>query len=423
MKTQKIFLYQTLLISAFLLFENTVNSQTTDKQSAVTKSTVEISKILIEEGFQSVVVQDQDSLLYISYENRVYRFEATAMKVILNKINEAQLSTIDQIVLVPKRWNIPVMSVEISLKAYQTFKNNTLAAAEFSQKITVRGQSKYTKKKFQLSQSNTGSYRLELEAAPQLRLALGGYPDAVAHQFNLIPRANLYLWKGAKLTAGLILPITNEFEVPEERMVRPEILTFNQYFRLPSNIYAGLSVGYFTKYRYGGSAEIGKFFLNNNLVIKGKIGYTGYASYPKRLFFDEPEKGWQRADVDYLDYQVGIDYRLSKWDVTAGVTYGKALFDKDVLQVHLTRQINEMSIQLYAYHTNDGENYGVQLSLPIFPKKYWKPKRVSVRPARQFQYNYNGTRTFVSLYKNGASINDLHFQLNPSFIKNQLLKQ
>lgn len=422
MKTQKI-QFQYYLIFFVFLFINKLDGQVINNQLSNNRSTVSISKILVKEGFQSVVVQDQDSLLFISYENRVYRFEVTAMKAILNLLIEENITSIDKIVLIPKRWNIPIISVEISLKAYQQFQNKTISAVELSQQLNIQSHSEHIQNTAQFAPTNAGNYSLELEAAPQLRLALGGYPDAVVHQLNLVPRANLYLWKGAKLTASLILPVANEFKVPEERMVRPELVTFNQYFRLPKNIYAGVSLGYFTKYRYGGNAELGKFFLNNNLLIKGKIGYTGYASYPKRLYVDKPEKGWQRTDLDYLDYQVSVDYRLSKWDITGGITYGKALFDKDILQVHLTRQINEMSIQLYAYHTNDGENYGVQLSLPIFPKKYWKPRRLSVRPAKQFQYNYNGTRTFVSLYENGASINDLHFQLNPSFIKNQLLRQ
>jgi len=411
-----------LLIWMYCLFSwSTGNSQSID--SSIRGMETMISQILVEEGFQSIVVYNEDNKMIVSYENRRYRFEVAAMLRIMELITEEKDLGLDEVVLVPKRLNIPILSVNLSLKAYQQFKNKEITIAQFAQYLSVENESIYTKNKSQSIQKHTGNYALELEIEPQLRLALGGNPDAVIHQLNLVPRVNFFLWKGAKLSTGVILPISNEFQVEEEEMIRPELIAFSQFFRLPRNTYAGLSVGYFTKYRYGTQAEIGKFFLNNNLLIKGKIGYTGYASYPKRLFLERPEKGWQRAKLDYVDYQIGLDYRFPKWDLVAGLTYGKGLFDKRFVEANLSRQINEMTIGFVALKTDNGENYGVRLSLPIFPKKYWKPKRVSVRPARQFKYDYNGNQNFVTQYSTGTNMADLHFQLNPSFIKNQLLFQ
>jgi len=421
MSKTKLYLSYLLIWTYCLFIWNEGNSQSV--ANSVNSIEIDVSHILIEEGFQSIVVYNQDNKLIVSYENRRYRFEVAAILRIMELLTANKALVLDEMVLVPKRRNIPILSVSISLKAYQQFKNKETTIAEFAQYLSIESESIYTTNKPPTTQKHTGNYALELEVEPQLRLAFGGNPDAVVHQLNLVPRVNLFLWKGAKLSTGVILPISNEFQIEEEDLIRPELIVFSQYLRLPGNTYAGLSAGYFTKYRYGTQVEVGKFFLNNNLLIKGKIGYTGYASYPKRLFLDRPEKGWQRANLDYIDYQIGMDYRVSKWDLVAGIEYGKGLFDKRYIQANLSRQIKEMTIGFVALKTDNGENYGVRLSLPIFPKKYWKPKRISVRPAHQFKYDYNGNHNFVTQYSTRTSIADLHFQLNPSFIKNQLLFQ
>ena len=93
---------------------------------------------------------------------------------------------------------------------------------------------------------------------------------------------------------------------------------FHQEVRLPTNLFAGVSVGYFTNYRYGTALDVRKYFLNGNVALRGHLGYTGYASYPKRLGVDEPEKIWQYGDFDYVDYKIGIDYFIAKWNLKVG---------------------------------------------------------------------------------------------------------
>lgn len=424
-KYRTIYTILTSILMSFFFLITSLSSQsmtTKNNQEITLQINSTISELLAAEGFQNIEVHRTNNKTIVRYENRRYRYEVEAIKNTLSLVNKTNISPKDTLILVSKRWNIPLVSIELIVEDYQHFIDKKITAETFGQRLIIKNQSAYTRQKRINKTVNSGNYRIEIEIEPQLRLALGGYPDRVAHQINLIPRANMYLWKGAKLTFGGILPISDELGIEEEKMIRPEVLSLSQYMRLPANSYAGLSLGYFTKYRYGSQAELGKFFLNGNLLIRGKVGYTGYASYPKRLFLEKPEKGWQRANLEYLDYAAGIEYRYSKWDVRAGVEYGKAQFDKRYLRVNLTRQINEMEIGFFAFKTTDGENYGVHVALPIYPKKYWKPKAVSIRPARQFKYTYHGDQYYLTEYKTGANLADLHFQLNPSFIKNRLLE-
>ena len=124
-----------LLIWTYCLFAwNEGNSQSID--NSVNSIEIKVSQILVEEGFQSIVVYNQDNKLIVSYENRRYRFEVTAMLRIMELLTAKEALILDDIVLVPKRRNIPILSASISLKAYQQFKNKEITIAEFAQYLS-----------------------------------------------------------------------------------------------------------------------------------------------------------------------------------------------------------------------------------------------------------------------------------------------
>ena len=47
------------------------------------------------------------------------------------------------------------------------------------------------------------------------------------------------------------------------------------------------------------------------------------------------------------------------------------------------------------FKTQSGYNYGVDLKIPIFPKKYWKPKTISIKPESHLKYTYYTTQNYV----------------------------
>jgi len=110
-----------------------------------------------------------------------------------------------------------------------------------------------------------------------------------------------------------------------------------------------------------------------------------------------------------------------QWNTRIRLEYGKVLFNENQLRFTCLQRFNEVDIGFFALDTQRGRNYGVILNIPIAPKKYWKPKRVSIRPAQALNYTYQATQATVESYETGQSILALNRQLNPAFIKNQLL--
>lgn len=364
---------------------------------------------LISEGFLNVDLNVIDSdQLEIAFENRHYRFEREAISKVVEIVQATNCtSEIKNLEIFSKVRNIPYL--------HCSYLADTVA------NLLHLKNSKYN---FSLNSStfshNAGQYRFEFEIEPQLRLALGGSPDAVIHQVNLLPSLNFFLWEGAMLRFQYIIPVLDEFERPRD-IVRPGVLTFNQILRLPQNIMANVTVGYFQNTRYGVEGELGKWMFGDKVYAGARVGYTGYASFPKlRTSNGQIEKGWEYSDISYLDYSMNIDGRINKWNFQFGAEYSKHLLRQHSLRVYGFRQFDELTIGFFGYKIFDrGNNYGFNISIPILPKKYSKPKLIQIKPSRWFRYEYETSQNRILQYNSGSSLEEFFENMHPSLLLNQ----
>jgi hypothetical protein len=367
------------------------------------------------------IYADGDRLL-IAYENRLYRFEARAIKALVNQVAPIIGNRYRQLDLVVMSRNEPLIGISLSLQAWNDFQKDEQSFPAFAKSIETTLD---VQKNWQLLRGQTvrhpGAYRIDAFLDPQLKMGLGGYPKPILAQINLLPTANVFLWRGAQLTLQTIVPVLNQLPIPEDKLFRPGLIAFNQYFRLPGASFVGLSAGYFTNYSYGAEIELSKFFLNGRLIWRGKAGYTGYASYPQRLRLEKPVPGWQISSLNYLDYQSSLEYRLAKYDFVMKVEAGRYLYFQNSVKVSAVRQFKETDLGFFAMKNDKGVNYGFQVSVPIFPKKYGKPKLVQFRPGKAFDYTYTATQATLESYRTGNDIYGFFKKLNPLFIKNQLI--
>lgn len=391
------------------------------EQNIMPNWAIDLTTSISDDGYQNVALEIAGNQVSVYYENRVQRFEPRAIVDIIKTIFEQEFPTkIETIHLITQKLQQPLITTSFSLKDLVDWKNEVISKGDFINSIDVQQGGKPLKKQKTFPIKNAGNYCLELELKPQIGFGLGGFPDAVVHQFYLIPTFNTYLWKGAQLQMEVILPISSEFEIPGEHFIRPGILSFSQLIQLPKQFWLQGTVGYFSKNRYGGRLSTTNFLLNGSLLITGQIGYTGYASYPIKLGLDEAVKGWEYTDVNYIDYSLGLAYWFKDWNTQIKLEYGKALYNREQIKISTMQRFNEIDIGFFVLKSERGNNYGVQLNIPIFPKKYWKPKRFSVRPSSSLNYTYQATQFFVEEYKTGNSISHFYRQLNPEFIKKQL---
>ena len=379
----------------------------------------DFSSTLVQQGFQGVTTNSSDSTLIISFENRVFRLEANAIYNIVKTVIQKTENQYKKLILISKKQDIPLLAWEVNPADFKAIENGEISLDKFKQKLYVTNSSSYFDS-IKKNSINSGNYKIEIVVEPTLGLALGGFPDPVLHQINLNHSLNIFLWKGATVKLQGIFPLSNEIEVPEEKYVRPSILSFNQQVRLSKDIFVNAGIGYFTENRYGANVGVKKFYLNGNLMLKGSLGYTGFAAYPKLVGEDQLLKKWQYSNLNYLDYNIGANYWLSKWNLRFGISYGKFLNEKRAIRAELVQNFKETRIGFFAFKTEGGNNYGMQIAIPFFPKKYWKPKFISVRPPTHFNYTYHSKQVYMDDYWTGG--NNYEQTMNPDLAKYQLLR-
>ena len=387
-----------------------------------------ISEVLQQEGFQNISVHKSKKGYIIGYENRVYRFEARALKQVIKATVSLLKRDTSVLTFVTKRHNIPMISTTLSLANYNGYQSGLQGFNHFLNNITVSQDVPTTAVVQQLiDKKNTGNYRIEVVLRPYLSLELGSFvaDDQFIHLIDVRPKLNFHLWKGALFTYEFILPISNEFKetAPQWGEIRPRVMSFTQQVRLPYTTFLNASIGVFSRDRYGVSAEVGKYFFNGKLLAHGKIGYTGIASYIRydRLY-NQLEKSWKRTRVRDVDYKVGLRYWFPHRNLQIGAMYGKVLNNKKVVRFDVSQKFKEVEIGFFALAINTGRNYGMNLKVPIVPRKYWTPKRFSIRPTKHFEYNYVATFNLAREYQAQGMYGDFPQDLNPAFIKFQLLQ-
>ncbi len=370
---------------------------------------------LIKNGFENVAVTWQDRHAVVTYENRIFRYEIKAVQeviILLMPLVKQQR----YLTLIPQNENIPLVAVTVPVDEYLAFRKQEVSIEKFVSTIDVSFEIDASWRKLQTTQtSNTSFYKFDILVTPQLKAQFGKRSDFIEAQINIAPELSTSLWKGMRLSAQLIIPLQNEL-TEEEDFVRPGLITLNQTFRLPQTTFLSTTIGYFTAQRYGVDFNVRKYFHNGRWSIGANLGYTGFASYLKGV--------WSYTNLDMLTTSISADYRLSRFDLILGATYGRFLNKDKGLRFDILRQFGEVDIGFFVLKTATGKNGGFNFSIPIFPSKYLPARFMRISPAKAFRlgYRYSGFDESGLQYNTGNRINDFMKRLNPDYIKNQFVK-
>jgi len=394
-----------LILITLLIMSQSVDAQNVD----------DLYRKLIDEGFENVLVSNSDSTLYVSYENRLYRFEIDAIKKVL-ELSADELIGFKRISLIIQNKNIPIVKLETSSNKVMDWLNKKIAPSDFTDELSVSMNSlpDWYKLKESNDFENSSSLKFDFVIKPTYRFQFGDYSDPVKYQLNFSPHMDLSLWKGATLRYELTMPIHNDFDEREDS-IRTSNLVFNQTFRLSNSFFLSASLGYFNQNRYGFDIETKNFFMNGNFSIGFNFGYTGYASFVgSRLFYSDLYK-WTGS--------ASIDYRIPVYDLTLGLSIGRYLMSDNTFRVDINREFGEIQIGFFAMRSTSGvSNGGFKISVPFFPSKYWKPNFIRLRTIENLDYSYHvkidRSQLIGLTYNSGFQLNEFKEKLNPSFILN-----
>jgi hypothetical protein len=379
-----------------------------------------IVDVLINNGYENVKIRRYSTILIVAYENRVNRFEVNAITDVINKIVPL-IDDAKKLILIPLNRKIPIIKVSAQFTDCKDFCAHKISAAEFAQKITtdfnIDEEAKLINNEYEYNSSNT---KFDLVIKPFLEVQFGPFDNPVIPLIGLAPDVRVGFWKGMRMSYEVIVPLYNE-SGPRNDSVHTGTSTINQFFRFPDNIFFSTSVGIFTNDRYGFDLEARKYFLNGDFSVGANYGLTSFISF----------SGFQR--IFYYDKFIwtgsfDCDFRIQKYDLTLKAMVGRFLIGDISTRFDINREFGEIEIGFFAIMSFNGvSNGGFNISIPLWPSKYWNPGFVRLKTSENYNFSYivksNPLDLIGNRYNTGNRINSFIKKLNPGFIKNILSKE
>lgn len=404
--------FNSFLLASLCFIASPVISQTENETA--------LAEIISGAGFENVSVIESNNSLFIAYENRLHRFEITALFEFL-KIIAPDIDDYEGIIVFVKNKNIPVAQIKMKKNDLTDWSNGVINNSEFSELIEINldNLGKFESVFDNAILRNSSNLKFDIVLKPTYKFQFGIFSDPVLYQLNFTPHIEFGLWKGMTGLYELTIPIHNDF-TPREDSVRTSLIVLNQTLRLSDQLFLSASAGYFTRNRYGFDLDSKYFLLNGDLALGLNIGYTGYADFStRRLYY---------SDLYLWTISANIDYRITEYDLTLGLTAGKFLLYDNTIRVDINREFGEIQVGFFVLRSTGGiSNGGITISIPLFPTKYWKPGLVRLRTIENLKYTYRVKTDIDDLiglhYETGFKVNSFIERLNPGFIKNYLSKR
>ncbi len=389
-----------------MFFDNLLAQDFSVNQSLATE--------LVKNGFENIRIKTVEEKIIIAYENRVYRFDVDAVKEII-KIVIPKLNGQKKIILIPENRKIPLVVIDAAVQDCKDYLSSNISGAEFADKLKIVFETDSEWRNLENeSEFNSSNLRFDITFKPTIAAQFGVYTDPVMWQLNLVPGIKTSFWKGMQFNYEFIVPIHNDL-LPMEDSVRTGLAVINQTFRLTNSFFVSSSAGYFSNNRYGLDIEAKKYFSNGDINIGINFGCTSFAYFVGNRF--------NYSDHFILTGNANFDLRIPKYNLTLGLSAGKFLMGDNSIRLDINREFGEIEIGFFAIRSSDGiSNGGINISIPIFPSKYWKPSFIRLRTEENFGWGYivrSNTPDLIGLrYNTGNKINSFIKRLNPEFIKN-----
>jgi hypothetical protein len=378
-----------------------------------------LQALLTRYGFENVLstVSENADEIRISYENRVLRNDLTAVGVVLHLLS-GQLRDSTTIILIPLNRGIPIASLRLNISDYRRFIEGSISEPDFIDLLQIN---KVVPLPHNNNAANSPSFRkLDFTVVPSHTIQLGNYEDNFKFSGYLIPEVSSFLWPGAALRAQVIVPVYDEIG-QYTKEVHLSRLVFNQVLRLPTGSLVGINLGVFEPSRYGVSAQVGHFLLNQHFWIGAVLDYTGFLQYQ--------HQEWTYSKPGITTDRVFLDYFFNKLDFVLRLQYADYLWGDHGWSFHVSRLMGDVKFAFYVAMTDQDKFGGFELILPLSPQRLPAAKRVRLNWPAHYTWSYRATSETITLdaplmtgqsVSTGYELDDFHKKLTTSYIRNNI---
>lgn len=377
------------------------------------KATSAYQEHLAAAGLENIqILLAPNQTIWITFENRRYRSQVTALGIVLNYAAEC-FPFAREYVILPKYRNVILKYISVNREHYVQFIRNEITAAEFFKCLTVSYQTT-SERPFAGYRSidfSPSFYKFDIAFSPGWKAQFAQSNDPAQLQFNFLADFSFTLATGMQIEGQFIAPIYNEFHRQEGKS-RLGQLHFNQLFRLPQRTFFSLSAGMFEYDCFGVSSQIKRFLWHDRLSFLLRFDWLQTRSLHHWLPLNYP------CDNRFC-HLVQAEYLFEPIDFRARVTWGRYLLGDIGWRIDILRRFHELELGFMGVWNKSLEFLtGMTIRLPFPVSKQAQPGRVRLRTPDYLSWNYRYLPCFDGLIlHNGESFEAITDQLSKSFIR------
>jgi len=355
-------------------------------------------------GYMNVRCVEDSSSVVITLENDAYKLPASGFANALKLIEEQELPVGKKVDVIGLYHGVPQVTMQ-----YQPEIGSWTATSRTKSWKKVRGERSV----------NSSFGRVDLVFYPQVSLMNLIITQVYQSLWQLSPALELSLWRGAKLSYQVKVPLFNDGYSYSENFIHPGMITFSQRFRDPwnLNVFGRLSVGAFNSSRCGAALDLKYYFPNERFSVDGQIAMLAVCYWQDWvLHFDR---------TFHPRWYVSANYYWPQQKTQFTLRTQQFLLDEIGVKFEMIRHFRHCSIGFYAEkaygaHTNGGFRF--QIALPPYrhPRRGHLP-RITTSGQMGLVYNANNEQVYYREFKAEASDNIMEANyFNPFYIQSEI---
>src|SRR5262245_13075913 len=414
-----------LVLPGLLFFAGALHAQTPGER---------VAQRLVEHGFENVVVAVDSTVTTVWFENRVYRYDMTAMGVAatlsLAALDSAEAGVLE---LVPENRGVALVAVSAPVTAWREFLGGRMDAKTFRSdlRIDLHRRISGAPVAAHRDRENRPYGRTDLALRPLFGFQLGAGRDPFLYTLQIAPEATVSPFPGALITLQAAIRLHDDLDpCGTEDPCRPAVIpgrnTLSWGGWLPAGVLSTISGGIFPGDRYGVATELGRLVWKNQLEVWAGGDVSG-----KLLFLED---SIEYSSLDRWAAFGAVTHRFRGLDLETTLTVGRFEEEEFAIKLEVARRIHEFEIgffvatnpnsdlQFTPYEDEEDKSAaGVNLRFALPVAHYMKPRVVRPTTVPEFPFTYKSTVDPVAVqitpYDN---LDRLRKRLYPTFIWNEI---
>ncbi len=373
-----------------------------------------IAPAFLRHGFESVSVVSHGDSVTVWFENRIYRYEMTALgAVALLAAREADSATVLELVSMTR--GVPNAAVSARAGDWSAFLRGDASAEWFAERLEIRPgplAERAPEGRSRRREANPSRWKVDLAARPLFEFQFGLKGDPFQFGLWIAPEATLSPFRGGLLTLQGRIRITDEFG-SGSRAVAPGRATLSAARWFRGTWLAAASAGHFSEERYGIAAETARLLGDGSFEVRAGGDLSGFIRFA--------ESATSYSDIEQWSAFAAVTHRARGLDLETTVT-GARFFEGDLgARLDVLRRWGEVDLSLFGVKTEAGSVGGFRLTVPLPVERLGAPARVRLATVPYFPWEYRESidpvGLQVRLFDNTARFRK---GLLPSVIRNNI---